>query len=582
MKVVHKHRITLDERQSKIYIDVSQGDDKTRILELSLYSGGQPWGVPDGVSVAVAYSGPGGKGIYDTLPDGSAACAVAGNVVTATVIPQALAMHGNVQLALVFTDGNGKQLSTFCVTFRVAASPAAGAVKPKPYFNIRQWVDKNVADLVEKLQTVYIMVYANDDGSFFTSTQAADILAAYQSGRELFCVVPVNGQQVRLPLLSVQENGMRLILNFGGTGAWLTGDEVCTVSAQLDVADGAVAVKVQVSQGGGDGVSGVTTGDNDTADFAISDEDGNVILILSGGHIQTKNFDSANINPNRDLKILFIGNSLTQDAVCYLPLLLDEIAPDVKYTIYDWYNAGANLPQQYARFTNGTNCEIFGTITNSQNGGWDVKNNAVNMEWVCQNCDFGIVVIQEYSYYSYADDVEIANFNSIVDYIKTNRQKPFKVFSLVDAPMRSRPDDYARAKHYAQLHYENTICEGIVNPGSAVVYALSNDILKDLGDMGGLTPDGTHTQEGLPCMLQSYVLALWLFSLMDIPKSIYNSQTRMTQEFYDSWQTIGANIGSGVVEGTEEQYSEAQKLAIKAYKFSQKLMLDSINGMEEV
>ena len=148
MKVVHKIDIHLDDMKRLPPIDVSQGDDKTRILELSLYSGGQPWDVPEGVSVAVAYSGPGGKGIYDTLPDGSAACAVADNVVTATVIPQALAMHGNVQLALVFTDGDGKQLSTFCVTFRVAVNPAVGAVQPEPYFNIRQWVDEKVANQV--------------------------------------------------------------------------------------------------------------------------------------------------------------------------------------------------------------------------------------------------------------------------------------------------------------------------------------------------------------------------------------------------------------------------------------------------
>ena len=36
--------------------------------------------------------------------------------------------------------------------------------------------------------------------------------------------------------------------------------------------------------------------------------------------------------------------------------------------------------------------------------------------------------------------------------------------------------------------------------GIAVYKALATD-LNTLGDNGELTPDGTHTQEGLPCLL---------------------------------------------------------------------------------
>lgn len=212
MKVVHKHRITLDNRQSNIYIDVMQGDDKTRILELSLYSGGQPWDVPEGVSVAVAYLGPGGKGIYDTLPDGSAACTVAGNVVTATVMPQVLAMHGNVQLTVVFTDADGGQISTFCVTFRVAANPAVGAVQPEPYFNIRQWVDAKVAEE---------LAYISDNISNIS------VFARFVTSKGYVLSIDTNAMTIRIPDGYVFYKRPRL-----GQARLPVADTTCTINTE--------------------------------------------------------------------------------------------------------------------------------------------------------------------------------------------------------------------------------------------------------------------------------------------------------------------------------------------------------------
>lgn len=285
---------------------------------------------------------------------------------------------------------------------------------------------------------------------------------------------------------------------------------------------------------------------------------------------------------SKELKILFIGNSLTQDAVSYLPLLLDEIAPEVKYTIYDWYNGGHTLAQQYSKFTAKTPCENFGTITNNQEGGWTLQRNTVTMEWVCQNCDFDVVVIQEYSYYDFDDATEVTNFNNVVNYLRTNYGKPFKVFSFIDAPMRTRIEgDYAKAKNYAKLHVVSSIAEGVVNPGSAVIYGLEDALLKDLGDKGQLSADGTHTQEGLPCMLQSYVLALWVFDWLGIPKSVLNSKTKMTADLYSKWQSFGPNLGSGVVEGSLAQYNRAQEIAIKSFKYGKQLFNGFLNAFSD-
>ena len=178
MKVTNKITIHLDDPRLVPPIDVMQADAYTRELELSLYSGGAEWPVPDGVSVAVAYSGASGKGIYDTLPDGSAACSVAGNVVAATLIPQVLAVPGHTEVAVVFTDGNGKQLATFCVTLKVAANPAVGAVKPSDYINLRQWMSAYLDAHPEATTTV-------QDGSIGLRKLTADMVVKVP-GNNLF------------------------------------------------------------------------------------------------------------------------------------------------------------------------------------------------------------------------------------------------------------------------------------------------------------------------------------------------------------------------------------------------------------
>lgn len=176
MKVVHKHRITLDERQSKIYIDVMQADANTRVLEFSLYSGGTAWNVPDGVSVAIAYCGASGRGAYDTLQDGTVAYTVAGNVVTVVVTPQAIAMHGDTDLTIVFTDGNGKQLSPFCVTLAVKKNPAVNATRPPDYINLRQWMSEELLSQLHQA-TAQAIEAKNIAGAAASGAQASKAAA---------------------------------------------------------------------------------------------------------------------------------------------------------------------------------------------------------------------------------------------------------------------------------------------------------------------------------------------------------------------------------------------------------------------
>ena len=282
----------------------------------------------------------------------------------------------------------------------------------------------------------------------------------------------------------------------------------------------------------------------------------------------------------KSISVLFIGNSLTQDSVSYLPLLLKEIAPEIDFKLYVWYNAGKTLQQQYEDyFLTDSPCAIFSICENASS--WQNFNNSVKISDVFNNYNFDVVCLQEYSYYDFTEAELTTNYNNIVSFFSANYAKALKYVTLIDQPNRSKVETmYQQSVNYAKTFVKNTICEDILNVGGAIYLALQT-ALDSLGDQGHLSPDGTHAQEGLPCILQSYVHALWVLDKLGVAKSIYNSQTRITAENYPSINVPGPNLGTGVVEGTDEQYRIAQQCAIKAYKLSRKYVNEVLETLPE-
>ena len=97
--------VHLDDRRYLPGLDAVQLDADTRVLELTLMAGGVAWEVPSGMGVSVAFRKSDGRGgWYDKLPDGSKACSVSGNVVTAVLAPEVLTCAGKTEVAVIVQD----------------------------------------------------------------------------------------------------------------------------------------------------------------------------------------------------------------------------------------------------------------------------------------------------------------------------------------------------------------------------------------------------------------------------------------------------------------------------------------------
>ena len=112
-----------------------QGEAVSRALCFHLTCGGLAWTVPEGVEALIRFGKPDGTGgVYDTLPGGSAACAMAANTVTAVLAPQVLTCPGKVALQLQLRQ-NQQVLATFGVWLLVEEDPAAGEWASEDYYN---------------------------------------------------------------------------------------------------------------------------------------------------------------------------------------------------------------------------------------------------------------------------------------------------------------------------------------------------------------------------------------------------------------------------------------------------------------
>lgn len=279
-------------------------------------------------------------------------------------------------------------------------------------------------------------------------------------------------------------------------------------------------------------------------------------------------------NDNKFISIFFMGNSLTQDAVSYLPYLMKKLSPNVRFKFYIWYVGGATLSEIYNDFflTN-TPCSIFSVC--EDNIKWE--NSSMTIDNILQTYDFDILCLQEYfNYKNEYTDNDLQVYNDIISYISSKYQQPFKVVTLFHQPKRDNAEFiYNLTLDSISRILKETITEDLIPAGISVYKAMSTE-LSSLGDAGNLSNDGTHTQEGLPCLMQAYVVYMWICEQIGIAKSIKNSEYTITTEIYNLINVPGPNLGTGVIEGTREQNLLAQDVAIKSYKDGTKIKFMSL------
>ena len=150
METIAKINLDLQRPNFATEVDAMQDDGETRVLEVSLTSGGTSWNVPEGAAPMVVFRRPNyTKGMYDQLADGSPAISVDGNTVTVVLSRQMLAVPGQVRASLQFEDSQLNMLTTFPFKINVQANPYGGAQSVQDVVRL-QWLEDELGKWLKK------------------------------------------------------------------------------------------------------------------------------------------------------------------------------------------------------------------------------------------------------------------------------------------------------------------------------------------------------------------------------------------------------------------------------------------------
>lgn len=145
MTITQNISIDLQQPGSAPVVHAVQGEEYTREVKVTLYSGGVAWVPPEEIEIAVSYQkSDGTTGLYDKLPNGNAACTIENNSITAIMAPQMLTVPGLVKAVVIMYE-EGSQLATFPFYLNVEPNPSASGGLSNDYYNYQTIGELNSA-----------------------------------------------------------------------------------------------------------------------------------------------------------------------------------------------------------------------------------------------------------------------------------------------------------------------------------------------------------------------------------------------------------------------------------------------------
>lgn len=309
--------------------------------------------------------------------------------------------------------------------------------------------------------------------------------------------------------------------------------------------------------------------DSEESDFAIADDKGNIIVNFSGGEIQTKNFDSRlrNSSIKKHIKALFIGNSVNQDHITYLPWLLKSTYGDeIDFTICIFYIGSYTIAQYVDNVITGTKgADIWSVATNTST--W-TNSSGLSLQDAIRYTDFDIISMQGYFNNSVESPgvmgpEDMSKFKNMIDFFKENAIKPFTLAFLMHQTYKSEEQGaWQRTLEGCTTALREYPVELLFPCGFATKYAMQLGV-----SQSQLTPDNIHNTEGLPCIMGSYVV----LSVLSKYYSFSNKVTGNPNRVYANTNLNIPSANGSIQTLGEEVWDKCQTAAIQAVKAGEAL-----------
>lgn len=295
--------------------------------------------------------------------------------------------------------------------------------------------------------------------------------------------------------------------------------------------------------------------------------------------------NNENAQAIKTIKLLSIGNSYSQDALAYVPFIMQNMGADVDYQIGILMKSSATLDGHIENFLNEAEVYTFYMY----NGGTSWQNLGLrSIQWALDNYDWDLVSLQQSSQSAYNWSTYQPACNRLVNLIGAYVDQTIKFIWYQPYARPARTNSGANySDDVITEHYENTAgaslklfdetaMEYVVPVGTAVQNARTISSIKAMGaystnqyNTSGLgycaCVDGVHLQEGLPCQIAAYTFIMSLLDIYGFDNiSILGETTRVTSDWAQGKAIPGPHgeyIGS-----TDENCLIAQLSVIMAMK----------------
>ena len=219
--------------------------------------------------------------------------------------------------------------------------------------------------------------------------------------------------------------------------------------------------------------------------------------------------EATDIYANADIRILFIGNSFTRDAVYHLPGMIKAAGIDKKIILTHMYYGGRTAQAFYKHWNSKRDYKCYVALPGASDWYEDKKGAASTLAEMAACTDWDIITVQEhtgnqYSWYWTADEKKA--LQGIIDYAKSakagNTPKVHYVMSqayldLTEAGsnqcFKNEAEMYNVITTQARKVMDETTFDGIISTGTM----LQNLRTTSLNDDLHLTRDGFHMNNGI-------------------------------------------------------------------------------------
>ena len=283
----------------------------------------------------------------------------------------------------------------------------------------------------------------------------------------------------------------------------------------------------------------------------------------------------------RRIRVLFIGNSYTQDNTSYVPFIMKRLAPDIDFTFGISYYSGARIDQYIDFFDNETRVLMYSKI-NPEDTAWTTWGvntstpgpNQKTIQEILADEPWDIVTVQQGSSYM-ANWSTFSNLNGLIDriisFIRSQGYRHVRLGWLMPQ-MRKALEESSPSYTFAAMiecvqNVVQTTPVSFVSPCGTAIQNARGTSLDNLGDNGHMTYDTNgHLQEGVPCLTGAFAATIKILELAGYPYLSVLSDNTFPNDTWLSGKNIPLAHGSAVGVTSTNTYL-AQKCAIAANKF---------------